>query len=685
MTIGILTALPCEANAVVSLLDEVGNFHDPQDQNHYWLGTVPSTDPARPHAVTVLMMSRDGTRSAAYYCANMLRTFPGIQVVIMAGIAGGMPRPRTPERHVRLGDIVVAADGIIDISHVRRERGRAEPRGRQAAGLISQRLLRAARELQLEDLRDVRRWAHYLNPERSPLAVRPPADTDVLYVRDIRVPHPDRPGGPSLDGLPRVHHGVIGSGDVLMRDEDARDELAERFPDMLAIEMEGSGIAASTAAEDRAWFMVRGVADYAEASGKNDLWHPFASYAAACYVRALLERTPALAGQAMRLGGRALPVLAAAEQVELEALLQRIPSGVDVQAVWQAAVPELPRPSPEMLATPAAAIEYLTGLNADAAGLHPAVVFVGRLGQALVADPVGAELLAWAEARAAAARAGAALQDRLGVPGERPPGPGPVLLVDIMADGIDRESCRIVPYLQDGDRSLPRPVPGGPADVPVSGLEDAARELVAEAERMWTRSDEPASIEFVMPLRLLNLPVQWFSGPRLFDRADPLCLEYTVTVRSRERMHETRVRRSWGNRWRQIDAKPFTGRVLWGAGRGDDQTLETWAGRLRADDRYAVVVLSEPPDSPWGRRELHAALVAGVPVILWDQRLSRPPDGTHGLDRLIAEPPELPGNTRRVRIEAHLAAATQPEHFGRWVALLWDDPRRLLTGPGAES
>src|SRR6185503_19076810 len=145
-----------------------GEYDDPQDPNHYRTGFLPSTDPARPHGVAVLMMSRDNTRSAAGYCTNMLRTFPGIQIVIMVGIAGGLPRPQAPDRHVRLGDIVVATDGIVDYNHVRQEHGRAEPRGRQSAGLISQRLLRAARELQLEELSGRCPWARWLDAEHRP-------------------------------------------------------------------------------------------------------------------------------------------------------------------------------------------------------------------------------------------------------------------------------------------------------------------------------------------------------------------------------------------------------------------------------------------------------------------------------------------------------------------------------------
>jgi len=242
-------------------------------------------------------------------------------------------------------------------------------------------------------------------------------------------------------------------------------------------------------------------------------------------------------------------------------------------------------------------------------------------------------------------------------------------------DGLSRGMCRITPFVQDtrGPWS-PLPGPGEPADVPVAALEAAARGLVAEAELVWARSAEPATIEFVMSTGLLNLPVQWFSGPRLFETSEPLCVRYAVTLRSLERMRERRTRREWALRWRQIDIKPFPGRVRWGAAARTPEELDEWAAGLSGDERYVVVVLSEPPTSPWGGRELSAALAAGVPVILWDQRLPRPEDGTEGIRLLLAEPSALP---ERIR-EARIAAATRPEHFGRSVALLWDDPHRLV-------
>ena len=349
VTVGVLTVLAEEARAVNSLLDGARKYRALGDRNVYRVGTVPSSEPGQPHHLAHLRMSRDGTQLAATCCANMLRSFPNIQVVIMTGIAGGIPRPDEPDKHVRLGDVVVAVDGIVNYGSIRQEDGTKRLRGRQGAGLVSHWLLQAAGELQVEE----GGWARWLASDRAVNAAavpRPDPATDVLYVHRHPREHPPRtapPGGD--DGVPVVHHGVIGSADVLIVDEEFRNRLAADNPDMRAIEMEGSGIAASTAAIDRTWFMVRGVADYGELHGKNDLWHEYASYTAAAYVRALLEAAPPIdLGFRSRQGGPP-PLAGEAEQEVLDGLLARVPADLDLRPVCWAAAPDLPEASDEVL------------------------------------------------------------------------------------------------------------------------------------------------------------------------------------------------------------------------------------------------------------------------------------------------------------------------------------------------
>jgi hypothetical protein len=59
--------------------------------------------------------------------------------------------------------------------------------------------------------------------------------------------------------------------------------------------MEASGVAVGADLHSTHWFVVRGVVDYCD-DNKNQLWHPYASLAAAAYVRALLEQCRSFAG-----------------------------------------------------------------------------------------------------------------------------------------------------------------------------------------------------------------------------------------------------------------------------------------------------------------------------------------------------------------------------------------------------
>src|SRR6266545_1867454 len=155
VTIGILTALPVEGAAMASLLDGQRRFSAPGDPNNYRLGELPSNDPQLPHRVALVVLPRDGTRQAAAVCNDLIRTFPRVRCVTMVGVAGGIPRPLEPPRHVRLGDVVVATDGIVDYGHVRRILGGQRLR-RLSEGLVSGWLLRRPPQRVAQPVADLR-------------------------------------------------------------------------------------------------------------------------------------------------------------------------------------------------------------------------------------------------------------------------------------------------------------------------------------------------------------------------------------------------------------------------------------------------------------------------------------------------------------------------------------------------
>ncbi len=107
VTVGIVTALPKELVAVKAMLD------GPVDHEDYVLGEVPAKGGGT-HAVAVVRVGM-GTTLAASSTARLLERMPGIDAVLMVGIAGGVPCPTSAWEHVRLGDVVVSDHrGVID-------------------------------------------------------------------------------------------------------------------------------------------------------------------------------------------------------------------------------------------------------------------------------------------------------------------------------------------------------------------------------------------------------------------------------------------------------------------------------------------------------------------------------------------------------------------------------------------
>jgi nucleoside phosphorylase len=171
---------------------------------------------------------------------------------------------------VQLGDVVSATDGVVDYGHVRLLDGGEEQR-RPTSGLSAE-LLRADNELAAGE--------RFVPDGAEPW--RPVVDRVLARV----------PGRSPRVAPPRVHRGAIGSADKLVRSAAARDGIAERYG-VCALEMEGCGIAVAAVLHSLHWYMVRGIADRADAT-KDDSFHEYAAAAAAGYVRALLAAVPTM-------------------------------------------------------------------------------------------------------------------------------------------------------------------------------------------------------------------------------------------------------------------------------------------------------------------------------------------------------------------------------------------------------
>jgi len=291
-TIGIITALSKEYVAVEAMLDNPKDYYVPSQTagEQYLLGEVPTITGGK-HSVVLSRAVSMGNNLAAIWATLLLRYFPTVKAIIMVGIAGGIPNPKKPDEHVRLGDVVVSNEkGVVQYDFVKEEIDKILPR--YLPRPPSARLLDAAKRLEAAEIKGDRRWVEY-TARASYLrgATRPSGKTDILVdSQDTtkRIRHPRDPK--RIPGQPRVFLGPIASANTLLKDPVKRDSLRDQR-NVKAVEMEGSGIADATWVLDAEYLVVRGICDYCD-SNKGDDWQNYAAVVAAAYTRGLLESIP---------------------------------------------------------------------------------------------------------------------------------------------------------------------------------------------------------------------------------------------------------------------------------------------------------------------------------------------------------------------------------------------------------
>ncbi|KAK6518997.1 hypothetical protein TWF281_003688 [Arthrobotrys megalospora] len=281
--VGIVCALPKEMLAVHALFDQTHENleHVPGDTNHYTFGSI-----EQHNVVTACLPSGEyGTCAAADVLTNMRRSFTDLDICLLVGIGGGVPS----EKHdIRLGDVVVSDPtggypGVIQYDFVKTlENGESEKIGTLQP---PPRFIRTA-----------------ISALRSKLHLR--EDPLGVYLKHIESQCPeykypgyehDQDGGPAQRAArrnrrPKIHYGLIASGNQVMKDSQTRDRIAQKYG-VLCFEMEAAGVM-----NTHDCLVVRGICDYSD-SRKNDIWQEYAAATAAAYVKHLLfyVRTPSRA------------------------------------------------------------------------------------------------------------------------------------------------------------------------------------------------------------------------------------------------------------------------------------------------------------------------------------------------------------------------------------------------------
>ncbi len=278
-TIAWICALSLELAASRAMLDEEHSLppNHAGDDNTYVLGRI-----NQHNVVMTCLPGQYGTNNAAIVATNLKRSFPNIRATLMVGIGGGSPS----QADLYLGDVVVGTRVIqYDM-------------GKTIAGGLFQ------------VTADAKTPATLLNSAVSVL--RSNSSSRIASILQTRLPniprpnHPDRlfqadyehplwaqtcigcdpeklqPRRARLSDEPQIHYGVIASGNRVMKDGRARDEIAQRLS-ALCFEMEAAGMM-----DNLQCLPIRGICDYSD-SHKNKEWQDYAAATAAAYARELLE------------------------------------------------------------------------------------------------------------------------------------------------------------------------------------------------------------------------------------------------------------------------------------------------------------------------------------------------------------------------------------------------------------
>ncbi|KAM3560250.1 hypothetical protein ARSEF4850_003730 [Beauveria asiatica] len=311
-TIGWIAALRFERAAATAQLDDrhqpPADFQQhPSDNNFYTWGRMGK------HNIVIASLPAGvyGTTAATTTALNLLMSLPAIKIGLLVGIGGGIARH--DDQDVRLGDVVVSQPEGTSGGVVQYDLGKARPNGKfELKGVLNkppQVLLNALAALQSEhemttpkvpDLLEAMwvRMPQMKKPRgKEPSYVHQGVENDRLFS-----PAYDHIGGHNCDNCdlseqiqrdtrittdPKIHYGIIASGNTLTKDTSTRDKIAESAGrDCICVEMEAAGLM-----DPFPCLVIRGICDYAD-SHKNDRWQRYASATAAAYAKELLEYVP---------------------------------------------------------------------------------------------------------------------------------------------------------------------------------------------------------------------------------------------------------------------------------------------------------------------------------------------------------------------------------------------------------
>lgn len=326
----------------------------------------------------------------------------------------------------------------------------------------------------------------------------------------------------------------------------------------------------------------------------------------------------------------------------------------------------------------------LETLNADATGLPKPIVFVEHLAHRLRHE-LAIELRRWCDRQANRLNVVTQLQAMRREFQAPPPGPAPdspaYLVLLLRYAGLTKDQFQLCHWTQlDPASEGWHPERGEDFFGSLAEVRRQVATLIEDVETKWAKYQPDIRIEVVLSGDLLNLDIdQW---PWEVDSPLPLPIgcRYAFATRSLERMQTGKWHRSWHRRWSVLTGQLRNGGVApestakW----DNDKPLRTLIADFENDTNLVSQMLTTPPDpAADGGDEIMVGLRAGVPVIVWHRRdcdseefLATAQDLLHG---------DSSANIlQRIRQIRTTAFQSHAGHVGHHLALMWDDPTRLV-------
>ncbi|KAJ5765631.1 Pfs NACHT and ankyrin domain-containing protein [Penicillium odoratum] len=296
--VGWICATSVGAAVARIMLDEIFGFLDEQDStdiNQYVLGRID-----KHYVVIASVPDRNEPTSASIVVANMLRTFSSsLRIGLIVGVGGGIPSEKSD---IRLGDIVVGSPQENSSGVVQYQMKEVDERRElaQTGSLYStpRPLLNAITNMRTTWITDFEEYPEYLKAAterngRTRKRFGRPDSSDRLFKTEYQHSLTEKTCDRCLpewevirdereDTVPKIHFGVIASGNPAMKDDATRDVL-QKETDALCFETEAAGLL-----EGFPCIVIRGICDYCD-SHKNEEWQDYAALAAASYAKEVLK------------------------------------------------------------------------------------------------------------------------------------------------------------------------------------------------------------------------------------------------------------------------------------------------------------------------------------------------------------------------------------------------------------